>query len=212
MGSCRLSPVRPEQGYWFLPGIGLIQASDRPRKGQSPCSFRSGISAIEKSSSLPGKVSVVTFLPVRFQGEQLSDRQLTTQEDVAKEFFRGKADKIPSLALLHEFASLQDQLDQTNRDIQREISSRNVVAFGVYLVSVTLFGICLTVLLSWGSNGSITTRIHNISKALPTNGGQLALLAVFAVVSCISFVSALHFIIGLIDRRISSIGRRRRRR
>jgi hypothetical protein len=192
-------------GHWVDPGFGSTQ------DGPEPLFFQIGNIGDREIELSAGKDSVVTFLPVRFGGEQHSGRTLTTQEDVAKEFFQGQLDKIPSLALLHEFASLQDQLDQTNSDIQREINSRNVVAFGIYLVSVTFFGVCLTILLSWGSNGSITTRIHNISKALPTNGGQLALLAILAIVSCVTFVSTLHFIIGLIDRRISA-GRRRYRR
>ena len=189
-------------GHWVDPGFG----SDTPQR----LFFQVGNVSDQEISLQPGRTSLITFLPIRFDApqERPSSRSLTSEAEVADAFF-SDSDELRSLALLGRFEELVEEQDKLRKRMDDEHESRNVVTFGVYLLGVSLFAVALTVFLSWGGSSSVADRISNISKHLPQSSGSKWLLAVIVIALAACFIALLRFAGDLAE---YVIRRRRRRR
>jgi deoxycytidine triphosphate deaminase len=142
----------------------------------------------------PGKTSVaaIQFLPVIRAASQLE--RVPSSKKLLEELFREevKNEPLKQLAYFTGVAELKDDVRKLNErlDDQKIVlsstrrSTDQLLVFGVFLVSITLFGVAIATLVNAFANGSIKEAANSVGSTeltLPAIAVAVVLLAVVGI-------------------------------
>jgi deoxycytidine triphosphate deaminase len=157
----------------------------------------------------PGRTSVAAVQFLHVDGSDPAGGPIPNSEELLEKFFYEGADEpLPALAFFSETTALKGDVAKVKRRVKKQkvildatrTSTDQLVVFGVFLISATLFGV------------AVSMMIEALSKGTYEDAGKVVAGTEFTlpgVVAAVAFLVAIGLVIGLMMRPVWTIVRAR---